>query len=310
MFSRRKFLQYSGGASVALSLAMPDYSYASDNKLAKITILHTNDVHSNIEPFPSNHTKFPNRGGVAYRKAIIDKIRAQESNVLLLDAGDIFQGTPYFNIFHGEAEIKLMTAMGYDACTIGNHDFDGGMENLKRQSQFAMFPMLNCNYSLQGTPLQDVIKPYCILYKGGIKIGITGVGVDPKGLIPMNLCAGVMYNDPVSAVQEVVRVLKYKEKCNLIICLSHLGYAYEDERISDLKLAANTEDIDIIIGGHTHTFLEKPTEVINKAGEIVLVNQVGWAGINLGRIDVFFEKKSKKKSASGYTVIVDKKTSE
>jgi 5'-nucleotidase len=296
-------------AALYAAFSIPKDAGAQHSNITKLTILHTNDVHSNIEPFPSNHSKFPDRGGVAYRKTIIDKIRAEEKNVLLLDAGDIFQGTPYFNVFHGETEIKLMTALGYDACTIGNHDFDGGMENLALQAQYAIFPMLNCNYGLQGTPLQKIIKPYAIFHKGGLKIGITGVGVNPKGLIPDNLCKGVTYNDPVVSVQEVADYLSVKEKCNLVICLSHLGYEYSDDKISDVLLAAHTEHIDIIIGGHTHTFLEKPTQVINKAGEMVLVNQVGWAGINLGRIEVFFEKKSKKKSASGYTVIVDKKTS-
>lgn len=310
MYSRRNFLQYSSLSALYAAFSIPDEALAQDRAITKLTILHTNDVHSNIEPFPSNHSKFPNRGGIAYRKAIIDKIRAVEKNVLLLDAGDIFQGTPYFNIFHGETEIKLMTALGYDACTIGNHDFDGGMENLALQSRYAMFPMLNCNYGLQDTPIQNLIKPFAIFYKGGIKIGVTGVGVDPKGLIPDNLCKGVTYHDPVVSVQEVADYLYNKERCNLVICLSHLGYEYSDDKISDVLLAAKTENIDIIIGGHTHTFLEKPTEVINKVGKRVLVNQVGWAGVNLGRIEVFFEKKSKKKSASGYTVIVDKKTSE
>ncbi len=310
MYSRRDFLQYSSMAAMYAAFSIPEDALAHNNAITKLTILHTNDVHSNIEPFPSNHSKFPNRGGVAYRKAIIDKIRAKESYVLLLDAGDIFQGTPYFNIFHGEAEIKLMTALGYDACTIGNHDFDGGMENLALQSRYAMFPMLNCNYELQGTPLYGVIKPYTIIEKGNIKIGITGVGVNPNGLIPENLCKGVVYQNPVTAVQKVADYLTYQEKCNLVICLSHLGYEYSDDRDSDMKMAAETENIDIIIGGHTHTFLEKPTEVINKIGKNVLVNQVGWAGVNLGHIEVLFEKKSKKKYASGYTVIVDKKTSE
>jgi 5'-nucleotidase len=308
MNNRRSFIKKIGTGVLISKFSFPNLLFANQNKTYKIVILHTNDVHSNIEPFPADHKKFPGLGGVAARKSIIEKIRSEEEQVILLDAGDIFQGTPYFNIFHGETELKLMTAMGYDACTIGNHDFDGGLENLALQSKYATFPFINCNYDVTNTLLAPIIKPYHIIQKGKIKIGILGVGIDPKGLIPENLCKGVGYKDPIMEANKVAEYLKSKEHCHLIICLSHLGLSYDNEKVSDKILAEKTQNIDLIIGGHTHTFLEKPIIQQNLEGKDVYINQVGWAGVNLGRLDFIFEKNFKKKRVYSHTVIVDKKT--
>lgn len=286
--NRRDFLRntaiVSGGTLIAPSL----YSFAGKSRGTKITILHTNDTHSNIDSFPSTHSKYAGLGGVASRYELVNQIRAEEKNVLLLDAGDIFQGTPYFNKFGGVLEMKLMSKLGYDASTMGNHDFDGGMDGFVKAKKYADFPFLCSNYDFKNTPIDGITQPHTILEKDGIKIGVFGVGVKLKNLVPDELFGETKYNDPIDVANDQARILKEKG-CDLIICLSHLGYSYESDKVSDVKLAENTEDIHLIIGGHTHTFLEKPTEVRNRKGKTVLVNQVGWAGINLGRIDFYFE---------------------
>ncbi len=266
----------------------------------KLTILHTNDVHSRIDPFPMDGGPNQGQGGVAKRAALIEKIRKEEKNVLLFDAGDIFQGTPYFNYFKGELEIKMMSALGYDAATIGNHDFDGGIENLKNQlSAHAKFPMLNCNYIMKDTAMDGFSLPYQIFKKCRLKIGVTGVGVKLENLVPNQLTGGIQCEDPILRAEKTASFLKNEMKCDYVICLSHLGYSYKTDQISDLVLAKETSHIDLIIGGHTHTFLTQPTLVLNKKGKAVYVNQAGWAGIVLGRIDVFFHAEKAEKQLHG-----------
>lgn len=290
MSNRRTFIKQSflGGLSLLGSAALNPLSAAVLKKRhTKITILHTNDVHSHIEPFPSNDPKYPNMGGAAKRAALINQIRTEEKNVLLLDAGDIFQGTPYFNLYGGELEFKLMSLMKYDAATIGNHDFDNGIEGLNKMLPYANFPFLNVNYDFSNTILNGKIAPYKIIEKDKVKIGIFGVGVELAGLVDKKLYAETQYNNPIIAANNTAEHLKYNEKCHLIICLSHLGYAYKSNKVSDNVLAQETKNIDLIIGGHTHTFLDKPTSIKNKAENITLINQVGWAGLYLGRIDFY-----------------------
>jgi 5'-nucleotidase len=290
---RRSFVQkgilLTGATMIAPSL-MAQTSNEKKKKVKQLTILHTNDTHSTIEPFPANHSKFPGKGGVVNRFNLIQKIRSEEENVLLLDAGDIFQGTPYFNMFGGVLEMKAMTKMGYDAATMGNHDFDGGMDGFLKAKEFADFPFLCSNYDFSATILKNQTQDSLIKEIGGLKVGIFGIGVELKGLVPDDKFGETVYLDPISAANRVALELK-KKGCDLIICLSHLGYQYESDKISDLKLAAATKNIHLIIGGHTHTFLDKPTEVKNSEGQIVLVNQVGWGGIHLGRIDFDIEMK-------------------
>lgn len=270
-----------------------------------LTVLHTNDVHSYIDPFPPDHPKNPNKGGVARRAALIESIRAENPNTLLLDAGDIFQGTPYFNYYGGELEIKLMSMMGYDAGTMGNHDFDNGIEGFYAQLPHATFGFVSANYDFSNTILNGLVKPYKLMVKDGIRVGIFGLGVELAGLVDPRNCKETKYNDPVGVTQDVAKTLRETEKCDLVICLSHLGYEYKNdpEKISDLKLAAQTQGIDLIIGGHTHTFLEKPTVVKNAVGHEVLVNQAGCYGINLGRIDFYFDDDASKSSV-GRTIAV------
>jgi 5'-nucleotidase len=284
-FIRNTFLLTGGILSVPTLLAQ-----AKQNKTRKITILHTNDTHSNIEPFPSNHPKFPNQGGVVKRFSLINKIREEEEYVVLLDAGDIFQGTPYFNMFGGVLELKAMSLMGYDAATMGNHDFDAGLDGFLKAKQHATFPFLCANYDFSTTILKDQTTPSMIIEKGGVRIGVFGIGVQLEGLVPADKFGETLYLNPVQCANEEAVKLKNKG-CELIICLSHLGYSYESEKISDLKLAKQTRNIHLIIGGHTHTFLDRPTEEKNLDGETVLINQVGWGGLQLGRLDFIVEKK-------------------
>ncbi|MBV6484274.1 MAG: metallophosphatase [Flavobacteriales bacterium] len=298
--NRRKFIKQSllaSGGLLALN-ALPFSSFAlADKKHTKITILHTNDVHSHIEPFPKNDPKHANLGGAARRAAIINDIRNREKNVLLLDAGDIFQGTPYFNKYLGELDFKLMSLMQYDAATIGNHDFDNGIDGLKNVLPHASFPFINSNYDFSNTILYNNVLKHKIFIKENIKIGVFGLGVELEGLVNKSHYKETIYQNPIEIAQQTASYLKNEEQCDLVICLSHLGYSYKNNKVSDLVLAEQTNNIDLIIGGHTHTFLEKPTEVKNLSQKKVLVNQVGWAGINLGRIDFYV---TTKKSASYY----------
>lgn len=276
----------------------------------KLTILHTNDTHSRLEPFPMDGGRNQGLGGVAARSELINKIRQEQEHVLLLDAGDIFQGTPYFNIYKGEPEIKAMTAMNYDACTIGNHDFDAGMENLATQlTNHAKFPMLVANYDFTGTAMENKTQPYKIFKKGKLKIGVFGISIEGRGLIPDTLFGATKYLDPVQHANETADELKKNQSCDMVICLSHLGYQYkESNKVSDEVLAKETSNIDLIIGGHTHTFFDNPVTYKNKKGDDTIVNQVGWAGIVLGRLDFEFTKFSGKKLAKSHTISVSQKT--
>ncbi len=313
MQTRRKFLTQSllaTGGLLASNTLMAEMNGRSDIK--KLTILHTNDVHSRLEAFPMDGSRNQGLGGVAARAELIKQIRSEEEHVLLLDAGDIFQGTPFFNVYKGEPEMRAMAAMNYDAVTMGNHDFDAGLENFATKLQLANFPVLLCNYDFTDTPMEGKYQPYKIIKKGKLKIGITGVGIEMKGLVPDNLAGNTKYLDPIVSINRVAADLKKNKGCDMVICLSHLGYKYkEDEaRVSDIVLAKETEHVDLIIGGHTHTFLDEPTLLKNKLGSDVLVNQVGWAGIVLGRLDFEFSKMKNNKLSKSHTVVVGKKTRE
>lgn len=310
MLSRRSFLQQAG--MVAGSVMCPGVlkELAADADARRLVVLHTNDMHSRLDPFPMDGSRNAGMGGVVARAELIRKIRSEEPHVLLLDAGDIFQGTPYFNFYKGEPEIKAMTAMGYDGATMGNHDFDAGLENFAVQWKHAAFPLVICNYDFTNTPMEGRYQPYKIFRKGKLKVGVTGVGIELKGLVPDNLYGNTKYLDPVKQANEVAYRLKRNEGCDIVICCSHLGYKYNEKKVSDEILAKESEHIDLIIGGHTHTFMQKPELFKNKNGEDVIVNQVGWAGLILGRLDINFSKQNKKKLEGSGTIIIGKKSSE
>ena len=294
---RRKFIQQTSLLAGA-ALVAPTLMSAKKDASTKLVILHTNDTHSNIEPFSSAHPKFPNLGGVAKRATLINQIRSEEANVLLLDAGDIFQGTPYFNKYKGVLEMKVMNEMKYDVVTLGNHDFDIGISGYVQAKKHAAFKVVNCNYQLDKTALKELVTPHTVIKRGGLKIGIVGVGIDLNGLIASEVAQQIPYLDPIDAVQKEVTLLRSKG-CDYIICLSHLGFDYPNEnKVSDKVLAQNTTGIDLIIGGHSHTFLGSAIAVKNKSGENTLINQVGYAGLFLGRIDVTFQKGIKSETSS------------
>lgn len=252
----------------------------------RITILHTNDTHSRIEPIPEGDKTAPNMGGVLRRANYIEQVRKENKNVILLDAGDYVQGTPYYNLFKGKVETEAMNLMKYDVVTLGNHEFDYGLEGMKQLAEWAEFPIISSNYDFSATPLKDQFEPYIVLVRDGVRIGVIGVNVEPKGLIATDNYEGMIFNDPVETVNHYAQILKKKEKCDLIIALSHLGY------ISDKKLATESEDIDIIIGGHSHTYMKEPDLVKNKTNKDVLIYQTAGRGIYVGRIDVELDKVS------------------
>lgn len=254
--------------------------------LKTLVILHTNDIHSHIDPFPANDPKFPNQGGLARIATLVKEIRATEQHVLLLDSGDIFQGTPYFNRFGGKAEYELMSSMGYVASTPGNHDFDNGIIGLDSMLPYARFQMLNANYRFDNTALAGKIKPSAVVDVNGIKVGLVGVGIELEGLVPPQLCKDVVYTDPVAAANREAELLKKEHQCDVVICLSHLGYRYDDKKIDDRKFAAASKNIDVILGGHTHTFMPAPELMANDDGKEVVINQAGWGGLRLGRINM------------------------
>lgn len=301
---RRQFIQQSTAATALVGLGgLGLQSFSASAK--KITILHTNDVHSHIDPFGPDDGRNANKGGVARRATLVDSIRNENPNTLLLDAGDIFQGTPYFNYYGGELEFKLMSMLKYDLATIGNHDFDNGIDGLYAQLPHADFEFVSANYDFSNTVMDTHVKPYKIFVKDGIKIGIFGLGIQLEGLVDKNMYKETVYNSPIEIAQDMSRILKEEQSCDLVICLSHIGYNYKKypDRVSDLNLARATKDIDLIIGGHTHTFLPKPTIEKNSAGKNVLVNQVGAYGLYLGKIDFYFEP-GKDVKADGASIIV------
>lgn len=295
---RRSFIRTTALGSTALGMGALGLNACSPG-VKKLTVLHTNDVHSHIDPFPAGHASFPNLGGVSRRAALIESIRRENPNTLLLDAGDIFQGTPYFNFYGGELEFRLMNKMGYRAATLGNHDFDNGLHGLLAQLPNAEFSFLSANYDFTNTVLDGYIRPYEVYVIDGIRVGVFGLGIELRGLVLEELYGETKYLDPVEIGQDMARILREEEGCDLVICLSHLGYRYENpNRASDQTLAAGTDRIDLIIGGHTHTFMEQAEVATNRSGDPVLIQQVGCFGINLGRVDFYFHPDGRKGSES------------
>ncbi len=300
---RRHFIGKTVAASALFAGGGFPYEALAAGELQKLTLLHTNDTHSRVEPFPAD-SKYPNMGGVAARAALVKKIRKEEKSVWLFDSGDIFQGTPYFNYFHGKLEMELMSLVGYNAATIGNHDFDAGLEGLANQLPYANFPLLIANYDFSDTVMEGKTKHFGIFENNGIKTGVFGLGIELEGLVPSKLFGKTKYTDPVKTANKIAKSLKREHDCNLVVCLSHLGYDYATPKVSDVVLARESENIDLILGGHTHTFFEKPVMMKNKRNHPVAINQVGWAGIVLGKVDIVFDSTKKRKTFFSDTVKV------
>lgn len=301
MVTRRSFFQ-TVTAGAAATLVSP--YRASAIEPVNLVILHTNDTHSRIDPFPMDGGRFEGLGGVAQRATMIEQIRRQHEHVLLLDSGDVFQGTPYFNFFGGEIEFKTMSAMGYAASTLGNHEFDNGLEGFLSMLPHANFPFVSANYDVSKSPLANHVEPYIIRTVGPVKIGIFGLGIEFEGLVLPQDHGAVVYNDPVIAARRVSEDLR-QIGCHLIVCLSHIGYRYRNDRVSDTDLANLVPEIDIILGGHTHTFMDSPDQYRQGETNFTIVNQVGWAGIRLGRIDVTFGPRGEALGWAGTAYDVD-----
>ena len=292
--NRRIFVKKIVLASISIPL-LNSFSFLNKKtRSRKITILHTNDMHSHIDSFPANHFKHPGMGGMRRVASLVKKIRNEEKNVILIDAGDVFQGTPYFNRYKGSLELKIMSSMGYIASTMGNHDFDNGINGFKEVLHHANFPFICSNYEFSDSEMREKTRKYLVKDVDGIKIGFFGLGIELEGLVGKDYYGETKYLDPIDTSNYWTNYLKNKEKCDLVICISHLGHEYESDKISDLKLARLSKNIDVIIGGHTHTFLEKPKLIKNTENKNVIVNQAGWGALALGRIDLEFSKKNRK----------------
>ncbi|WP_297091508.1 metallophosphatase [uncultured Draconibacterium sp.] len=297
VMNRRRFIKNIAAGTAGISLGAVPYDLFAHDDFTSISILHTNDIHCHIEPFTGTSERYQNKGGLA-RIARLASIQKQKNpNTLLLDAGDMFQGTPYFNYFKGELMLKVMSQAGYDAGTIGNHEFDNGLEGIKDPLPNAGFPIISSNYDFSDTILKGSFPRYKIFRKSGIKIGLYGIGIELNNLVGKKNYGETVYNNPLEVAREMESFLKNDKKCDLVICLSHLGLRYRDNKVSDMDLAANTSFTDLIIGGHTHTYLEKPLEEKNKLGNPVIINQAWWGGLVVGKIDFVFEKSKNNKKA-------------
>ncbi len=255
-----------------------------------VTILYTNDTHARLDPFPDNAVEYAGLGGISRRATLVKKIRRGSPHTLLLDAGDVFQGTPWFNVFGGEKDLKLMSQMGYDAICLGNHEFDNGLDGFADVAPAADFPILCANYRVDGTPMAPFVEPFIVREVAGLRFGIFGLGIRLDGVVRPELYGDVEYLDPVRWARGMAESLRGYHRCDYIICLSHLGYHYDDERIDDRKLASQTNGIDLVIGGHTHTFMDQPEAIRTPDGNSTLVTQAGHSGINLGRVDLQFDE--------------------
>lgn len=255
-----------------------------------LTIFHTNDVHSRIYPVDPNSAdkRSADKGGFLRIASFVEEQRKLTPDLLLFDSGDFSQGTPFYNLFKGEVEMKLMNSIGYDAGTIGNHEFDYGIENMARLFKMANHPIVCSNYDVRGTVLEGLVKPYVIIKRNGLKIGILGLGTQLEGMVQADKSQGVVYQNPFVRANEVAAHLK-KKGCDVIICLSHLGlYPYTPDGGCDVNLAKQTKNIDIILGGHSHTYMEEPMILKNRDGKDVYISQMGKNGIYVGSMVLTF----------------------
>ena len=255
---------------------------ACDSEQSTITILHTNDTHSQIEPIAAGK-RDGNHAGYARRMGIVLQERAHDPNLLLFDAGDYSQGTPYFNFYHGRVEVDALNRMKYDAITLGNHEFDYGVDTLATVLKQAEFDVVSANYDVKNTPLEGIVKPYTIIRRNGMKIGVFGLGVNPEGLIAERNFAPVKYLEPIPVAQDIASLLKHQHRCDLVVCLSHMGTFENEQQPSDTQLAKSTKDIDIIIGAHTHKVVTNHY-VKNMQGDSVFLAQMGKSGARIGKI--------------------------
>jgi 5'-nucleotidase len=301
MTTRRDFLRTAAFAGLALpiarssslfrwrdgsaSIAAPLLEPLSGETL--ITVLHTNDTHSQIDPILENDKTYAGKGGAARRATLVKRVRKENPNTILIDGGDVCQGTPYFNFYRGEVEYKAMSMIGYDAGTIGNHEFDNGVASLAKALTFANFDIVSTNYDVRGSALESKVKTHVVKEVGGIRVGLFGMGISPSGLITPDNFKPLQYLDPVRMARGVTKLLREQEGCTLVLGMSHLGYYPNPERdeVGDTQVAAQVDGIDFIASGHTHTFMEKPVLQKTPNGKDTIIFQVGRSGIYVGRVD-------------------------
>ena len=269
-------------------LLCPVFLFAQEKSLV---VLHLNDTHSRIEPMPLNNAQYADKGGVVRWDSYIQKVRKEAENVLVFHSGDMVQGTPYFTLFEGEIEIAVANRIKFDAACIGNHEFDNGMDFFATMIRRAKYPYITTNLELIGTPLEGLTKKYHIIKRKGIKIGIIGLTINPDGLVSKRNCEGVVYLDPIESANQMAAFLKEDERCDIIICLSHLGYYPGEDPVGDITLAKQSRNIDIILGGHTHLPFQEPVRQPNLNGQEVIIQQSGAYGIHVGRLNIELEKK-------------------
>ncbi len=289
------------GSAGMIACTLPNELFAAGNPQV-VTILHTNDMHCHIEPFEGENDTYAGKGGLARISGIVQKVKKENPNTLLFDCGDMFQGTPYFNKFKGELMLKTMSKVGYDAGTIGNHEFDNGLQGLLTPLKHAQFPLICSNYDFSETILQGQFLKWKIFKLAGIKIGVYGLGIEFNGLVSEKNYGKAKYLDPINVAQQMEEFLSDKKQCDLVVCLSHLGLEYKNSKVSDMVLASETKKTDLILGGHTHSYMEQPNLVTNKAGKEVVVNQAWWGGLAIGRIDISFENRKKRKTVTDNSI--------
>jgi 5'-nucleotidase len=299
MINRRGFISASAlfGAGLVGSRLLPN-GFAAPAADTVVTILHTNDTHSQIDPLPENDRN-TGKGGVARRATVVKRIRKENPNTLLIDAGDVLQGTPYFNYYRGEVEYKAMSAIGYDVGTLGNHEFDNGVDALAAALKHANFDIVSANYDVKGTALDGRVKQYVVKTVGGVRIGLFGLGISPVSLITPGNFKGITYLDPVATAKAAVKTLRDQEKCALVVCMSHLGYSEHPRpnSMGDSQVASQVDGIDFIASGHSHLFMEAPVWQTQPCGAKTMIFQVGKSGIYLGRVDFTFRNGKLAKSA-------------
>lgn len=301
MTNRRNFLRASIATGLSLSLPKRLISLSPAAKYLPlwapllepeagetlITVLHTNDTHSQIDPILDNDKSYPGKGGVARRATLVKRVRKENPNTLLVDGGDVMQGTPYFNFYKGEVEYKAMSMIGYDAGTLGNHEFDNGVEALANALKFASFDIVSTNYEVRGSLLEKIVKPFVVKELGGLRIGLFGMGINPAGLITPENFKPLQFLDPVRMARGVTKLLREQERCTLVLGMSHLGYfaTPRNNEVGDSQVAAQVDGIDFIASGHTHTFMERPVLQKTPNGKDTIIFQVGRSGIYVGRVD-------------------------
>lgn len=263
---------------------------AAAQSVKELRLFHTNDMHSRVEPFPEDYqdTLLAGKAGMVRRATFIKQQRELHPDLLLFDCGDFSQGTPYYNIYRGEVEVRLMNEMCYDAGTIGNHEFDFGLENMARLFRLADFPIVCANYDVTGTVLEGLVKEYVVLRRKGMKIGVFGLGTQLEGLVAKESYGGVKFEDPVSEAQRIADLLRTEEKCDVVICLSHLGW--QGELYSDIELIENTRGIDVVLGGHSHSYFEVPVYYKNLDGVEVPLQQMGKHAAFVGKMVLTLQK--------------------